>query len=353
MNSEMPFANDCPYPQARILILDDLVTNVEVLAELLDLSGYEQVYRCTRVSEAREVLKKQPIDLILLDHLMPECTGIEFAREVRTMELDRIPRILMVTADHRSEVKYQALQNGVHDFLYKPIDTLEVLLRIGVLLEAHFIHQSLQEHQEQLELLVTERTRALRDTLRSSFELLAGLAESRTHTSGKPSSRVGQLSEVLGLLAGLNVHDAQNLREAVMLHDIGKIAIPEQILTKPGKLTDDEFKVVKEHAMIGAQMLRHLKSEVFDVAAVVALTHHERWNGSGYPNGLKGEQIPLVGRIAAIADVFHALTSDRPYNKAWTEKEALEYLQSQAGVLFDPDLVDLLVHIRGAHPQSS
>jgi putative two-component system response regulator len=254
---------------------------------------------------------------------------------------------LVLTADASPEAKERALSMGAMDFLSMPLDTPEVRVRVKNLLETRHLHRDLQQHNDLLEERVQLRTADLElrtaDLEQSRFEVLDRLAlaaEYRDDATNQHAKRIGRTATLLARELGFSAKALRQIRRTAPIHDIGKMGIPDQILLKPGKLTAAEFEVMKTHTTIGAQMLSGSQAPVLQMAEQIALTHHERWDGTGYPNGLAGEQIPIAGRIVSVADVFDALVHDRPYKEAWPVDQAAEEIIKQAGRQFDPQVVD-------------
>jgi len=328
---------------ARILIVDDQEANVRLLEKILKRAGYVNLIS---LQDSREVLasfiEHQP-DLILLDLNMPNIDGFEVMKQLGSHipEGEFVP-ILVLTADILPAAKQTALSMGAKDFLTKPFDTVEVLLRIHNLLETRCLYVKLQHLNETLEMKVKERTRELEDAQFEMLERLSRAAEFRDDDTGQHTQRVGQLAGFLALAAGLPEHQCDLIRQAAKLHDIGKIGVPDSILLKPGKLVAAEYAQMKFHTAWGAKILASSHFPIIQMAADIAMYHHEKWDGAGY-NGLSGEQIPLPARIVALADVFDVLTHARPYKKAWPLDAALAEIKSQSGRLFDPKLVEMFL----------
>jgi putative two-component system response regulator len=343
---------DTTLTTARILIVDDQTSNVLLLEGILQEEDYT-AYR--GITDSRQVLpmflEYQP-DLILLDLQMPYLDGFEVMNQLRA----RIPQgvylpILVLTADITPEAKRQALAEGATDFLTKPFDQMEVVLRIRNLLRTRVLHLQLQDQNQLLEQKVRERTMELEETQIEILERLALAAEYRDDDTGEHTKRVGQMSAQIAQALGLPEAAVELIRRASPLHDVGKIAIPDSILLKPGKLTPEEFELIKTHTTVGAKILSGGRFPLLQRAEEIALTHHERWDGTGY-FGLKGETIPITGRIVAVADVFDALTSARPYKEAWPRAEAIEEVQRQSGRQFDPMMVEAFLNvINNSHNQ--
>lgn len=330
-------ATDLSIHQARILIVDDQDANTRLLEGILRWAGYTMVTGTTDSREVLSIFTSLRPDLVLLDLTMPHLSGFEVMEQLKPLipAGDYLP-ILVLTADATREVKRQALTAGAMDFLTKPFDTMEVLLRINNLLKTRMLHLQLREQNHMLDEKVRERTLRLEEAQLEILERLAAAAEYRDDATGKHTKRVGQISGMIAHALQLPAAEVELIRQAAPLHDVGKIGIPDSILLKPGRLTDDEFEVMKTHTTIGARMLTNGRSALIHLAQCIALSHHERWDGTGYPGNIRGEDIPLVGRIVTLADVFDALTHERPYKAAWPVKEAMAEIERQSGQQFDP-----------------
>jgi response regulator RpfG family c-di-GMP phosphodiesterase len=328
---------------ARILIVDDQEANVRLLQRILAGAGYAHLQT---VRDSRKVVdlygEFQP-DLILLDLHMPYLDGLAVMKLLEPLiPVDAYLPILVLTADVVAETKQKALSTGAKDFLAKPFDAAEVLLRIHNLLETRFLYIALQHQNQTLEARVGERTRELEEAQVEMLERLARASESRDDDTGRHTQRVGDLSAALARAAGVPEEQCALIRRAAALHDIGKIGIPDGILLKPGKLTTDEFARMKTHTDIGGAILAGSRFPMLQLAEEIALYHHEKWDGTGY-YGVQGEEIPLAARIVTVADVFDVLTHARPYKEAWPIERALEEIENQSGRLFDPRLAALFL----------
>ena len=328
--------------RARILIVDDQEPNVRLLEGILQRMIDPAGLRST--TDPREVItlytEFQP-DLILLDLHMPHIDGFKVMEELKPLipAVVYLP-ILVITADVSPEAKQRALTGGAKDFLTKPFDPIEVLLRINNLLETRFLHRELQNQNQILEERVRERTQELEDAHIEVLERLARAAEYRDDETGQHAMRIGQTSALLARALELPPAQAMLIRRAAPLHDMGKIAIPDHILLKRGRLDPEELEVMKTHTTIGAKILSGGEFPLLQLAEEIALTHHEHWDGTGYPQKLRGEDIPLAGRIVALTDAFDAMTHIRPYKKAWRVTEAVAEIKQCRGTQFDPRLVD-------------
>jgi putative two-component system response regulator len=337
MNSRM-------FKQARILLVDDEQSNVDILRRVLERAGIVRIESTTDPREAAALYVKHRPDLILLDLHMPGKDGLAVMDELNEIaEASYLP-ILMLTGDMTPEARQEALSRGAKDFVNKPFHSDEVLLRIRTLLETRFLYFQVQSQNQILEAKVRERTRDLEAAQVEIIERLARAAEFRDDNTGQHTERVGQMAALLARQLGLPDQKVQLIRRAAPLHDVGKIGIPDAVLLKLGKLTLDEFELVKTHTTIGARILSGSRFEVLRLAEEIAFSHHERWDGDGYV-GISREQIPLAGRIVAVADVFDALTQKRPYKAAWPVTEAIAEIERQRGRQFDPEIVDAFVRV--------
>jgi putative two-component system response regulator len=341
-----------PFESARILIIDDDVGNLTLLQRLLADAGYTAVRVTDDPRRALTLFAEFDPDLIVLDLHMPGMDGFEVMAELRPWipEGSLLP-FLMITGDDQGEVKERALAAGAMDFLTKPFSGAEVRLRIQNLLRVRFMHLQLAGQNDELERRVRERTQALEQTRLEILVRLARAAEFRDDNTGEHTRRVGYISGRVAAVLGRGAEEVELIERAATLHDIGKIGIPDAILLKPGRLSAEEFDVMRGHTTIGARILSGSDVPVLQTAAAISLSHHERWDGTGYPEGKAGDAIPLVGRIVAAADIYDALTHERPYKRAWTHEEALGYVQSASGRELDPGVVEALLHVLHTMPQ--
>ena len=332
------------FKNARILIVDDESANVELLRRLLERAGFQRIETTSDSREAAALYVQFRPDLILLDLHMPHLDGLAVMDQLnQIVEASYLP-ILILTGDVAPEARREALSHGAKDFVNKPFQADEVLLRIRTLLETRFLYLQIQSHNQMLEAKVRDRTRELEGAQIEIIERLARAAEFRDDNTGQHTERVGQMAALLARQIGMPDSQVALIRRAAPLHDVGKIGVPDAILLKVGRLTTEEFEIAKTHTTIGARILSGSKFPILRLAEEIAFNHHERWDGSGYA-GIAAEDIPLAGRIVALADVFDALTQKRPYKAAWTVDEAISEIDRQRGHQFDPSLVDAFLHI--------
>jgi putative two-component system response regulator len=338
----------------RILVVDDEECNVVLLERMLERDGYSAVTGTGSSRRALELCRANTYDLLLLDLHMPEPDGYDVLRMLEGDSGLGSPAVLVLTADTTERAKQRALSMGANDFVTKPFDAVEVLLRVRNLLHARALQLRLEEQNIELERRVATRTAALEDALarlESSTEQLAGsraetirrLSRAVEYRDPETGDHIERMSGYCALLAGRLGLDADAMLIASPMHDVGKIAVPDRILLKPGPLTADERLDMQRHAQVGYELLAGSDSELLELAAKIAWTHHERVDGGGYPRGLVGEAIPLEGRIAGVADVFDALTSDRVYRSALPLAEAVATMEEERGTHFDPDVLDVFV----------
>ena len=324
---------------ARILIVDDEPANVALLRQVLAKNGYDNLRSLSDSSGAIDVIEDWDPDLVLLDLHMPNVDGLTLLVHIRTRLMKHEVPIVVITADTTVAARTAALGAGATDFLLKPIDIVEVTLRVRNLLRIRRLHRQLTEHTALLERRVAARTAELAASQREILERLAIAGEYRDDTTGRHTQRVGALSVRLAIELGLSSEEIENIKFATPLHDIGKIAIPDEILLKPGPLTPAEYDRVKLHVTLGAAILAGGASPILQMAEQVALNHHERWDGTGYL-GVAGLQIPRAARIVAVADVYDALITVRPYKQAWPIDRAAAEVVRLSGTHFDPEVVE-------------
>ena len=327
-------------PDPQVLVVDDEEANLLFIERVLRRAGYASIETVSDPRQALPAFLRLKPDIVLLDLHMPHLDGFGVLKQLapRVAAEDYLP-IVVLTADISAEARQKALSGGAKDFLTKPLDVEEVSLRIANLLETRCLYLALRQRKDELQEDVLEHSAALERAQKEILERLALAAEYRDDETGEHTKRVGQMSARIAAALGLERGFVTLIGEAAPLHDIGKIAIPESILLKPEGLTPQEFDLVKTHTLIGAKILSGSTSPLLQLAEEIALTHHERWDGTGY-SGLAGDAIPLSGRIVAVADVFDGLTHRRPYKPAWTEEDSLAEIRAQSGSQFDPTVVE-------------
>jgi len=323
-----------PTDKQTILVVDDTPENIDVL-----VGTFKDDYNVKAAINGEMALKvvyAAAPDIILLDIMMPGIDGYEVCRRLKADHTVRHIPIIFITVKIGVEDELKGLELGAVDYITRPISPPIVKARVRT-------HLALHDQNRELDRKVSIRTRQLHETRLRVIQRLGRAAEYKDDDTGLHVIRMSKYSFILGLAAGMSDSEADMLMEAAPMHDIGKIGIPDHILKKQGKLNENEFAIMQGHCEIGARIIGDDESELLQLAKIVALTHHEKWNGQGYPRRLKGEQIPRVGRIVAIADVFDALTSKRPYKEAWPVQDAVNLLQKEAGEHLDPQLVSLFV----------
>jgi response regulator RpfG family c-di-GMP phosphodiesterase len=326
---------------------------VLLLERLLAASGFTDVLSTTESARALPLCAEHDPDIVLLDLQMPPPDGFEILNrlQAQTTAIERLP-ILVLTADPSPEARRRALSMGASDFLNKPLDTTETVLRIRNLLLTRLLQRELRRQNASLEQRVRARTRQLEEAHLEIIERLAIAAEYRDDETGEHTKRVGHTAGLIAQKLGLAQELVERIRRAAPLHDVGKLGISDEILLKPGKLTPEEFDTMKLHTRIGTEILARSRSRLLKLSEEIALTHHEHWDGSGYPAGLAGESIPLSGRIVAVADVFDALTNTRPYKDAWPRERALAEIKKLSGKYFDPNVVEALLELEELAPSA-
>jgi len=333
-------------PSARntVMVVDDQSTGRAIMEQVVrTLDERVVVEGFARPVDAVVWATRHIADLVLVDYLMPDMDSIEFVKRLRSLPgYEHVP-IVMVTVHDDRKVRYAALDAGITDFLTKPVDARECLARCRNLLTLRRQQLALEDRRRLLEHMVADATREVREREKETLLRLARAGEFRDEETGYHLIRMSRYSRLIASAVGLEHDEAETIELAAPLHDIGKIGIPDQILLKGAKLDDGEWQVMRRHPLIGHEILKGSASKYVRMGALIALGHHEKYDGSGYPNGLVGDHIPLCARIVAVADVFDALTSVRPYKAAWTSEQAFDYLAAQRGKHFDPRMVEAFV----------
>lgn len=318
----------------EILIVDPQPLRVAPLARML--ASVCSVRTAGDIDNALIEIHRAPPELVIADAAQPMLVGLELCKRLRAEHsVDELP-VILVSTSHDMELEELGFALGAVDFIHRPLSPPLVRARVRT-------HLRLHDHSRLLTEMVSRRTRQLENTRLEIIRRLGRASEFKDDDTGLHVVRMSHYCRLIALEAGLSETAADLLLQAAPMHDIGKIGIPDHILQKPGKLTDEEWVVMRKHPAIGAGIIGRHEDVLLDTARVVALTHHEKWDGSGYPRKIGGEQIPLTGRIVSIADVFDALTSERPYKKAWEFDKAVQYMRDGAGTQFDPELIDCFV----------
>lgn len=347
---------------SKIMIVDDETVNIKVTRKYLEKAGYTNFITLTDPRQAMDVINESAPDLVMLDIVMPDVSGLEILEKIREEERYENLPVVILTASADPETKHTALQLGATDFLAKPVDASELIPRVRNMLIVKAHHDNLEAHAERLELAVQQRTVELAMSRKHVIECLARAAEYRDDDTGRHIIRVGMYAGIIAEELGYSEEYCDQIEQAAQLHDVGKIAIPDAILKKKGRLDEDEYELMKKHCLFGHRIIRPLNgqdksilrshpelgarilsvetSEVIRMAARIALTHHEKFDGTGYPIGLAGEDIPIEGRITTVADVFDALSSARPYKKPFPRAKCYEIMRGESGTHFDPVVLD-------------
>lgn len=332
----------------NILVVDDVMENIQIVMNILKEEDYTLSF-ATDGREALELVKNNNFDLILLDIMMPKLNGFEVCKQLKSDESSKDIPVIFLTAKSDIDSIEKGFKLGGVDYIIKPFHAEEMINRVKNHLELYQAKKLLKKQNTTLiiksELQKERLTKEIEDNQREIIYILMEMMELTSDETGQHIKRVAELSRLLAFYTeSLSPEDELLVYHAAPMHDIGKIAIPKEILHKPGRLTEDEFEIMKTHAAKGKDFLKHSDRRFFKAAAIIANEHHEKWDGSGYPRGLKGESIHIYGRIVALADVFDALTHKRKYKDSWTLEETLAYITEQSGRHFDPKLVDILLN---------
>lgn len=326
----------------QVLIVDDAEINLILFDALIRRIGDCEPIKFANAPEGLAWAQTHDLDLVIVDYMMPELHGIDFINQLRaTKDKEDVP-VLMITANDQKQIRYRALDAGATDFLTKPVDKVEFMARVNNMLQLGASRKALANRATWLAEEVRKATFEIVQRERETVLRLSKAAEYRDPETGAHILRMAHYSELIAKGLGLPKEQQELLLEAAPMHDIGKVGIADHILLKPGRLTPDEFEIMKQHANFGYEILKGSSSRVLQAGAEIARAHHEKFDGSGYPNGLAGEHIPIFSRIVAVADVFDALTSERPYKKAWSLERAAEHIKAGINTHFDPECVNTL-----------
>ena len=330
---------------AAVVLVDDTPANLRLLESSMKAFGLRNVRAFSDSAAALDWLQGMAWDLLVLDLDMPAPNGFDILKALEDRDRSASP-IIVVSALSRPEDRRKGLSLGANDYICKPLDLPELLLRVRNSLALSIATQSLRTERDQLDQAVLARTAQLRDSYQSIIGMLSRAAGYRENETERHVMRIGEYAALIARAIGLTEEQCENMRLAMPMHDIGKIGIPEEILKKSGPFTPEQREIMQHHARIGYHILNDSKATPLTLlAAEIALFHHEHWDGQGYPQGLKGEDIPLSGRIAAICDVYDALRSARPYKTAWSAEETLAFFRERSGSHFDPHLVHVFERI--------
>lgn len=326
----------------KVLLVDDHPANLMLLSHLVKRVGVSETIPFENPLLALEWCQTHQPDLVLLDYMMPDMDGLEFLQRFRALPMTNPIPVIMITADTESQIKQQALDLSANDFLNKPINKAELTARVRNLLDLRRYQKQLSNQAAWLAEEVHKATQEIQDRENEIILRLSKAAEYRDPETGSHIYRMAHFAQLIAKNLGLPEEDQALILKAAPMHDVGKMGIPDHILLKPGRLTEEELVIMRQHAQIGAKILEGSHSPLLQLAAQIALNHHEKFDGRGYPQGLRGADIPLQARITAVADVFDALTSERPYKPGWPLDKAVAYLKEQSGSHFDPDCVAAL-----------
>ena len=324
----------------KVLIVDDIGLNIQMVANLLKDENYQLSYAMSG-EQALKLLSEKVYDLVLLDIMMPGLDGFETCKQLKELPNCREIPVIFLTARHDQESIVRSFECGGQDYVTKPFNPSELIARVRTHLKLRAFKA---EQQKQIDKAVEDLQKANLELANSQQEVVftvGAIAESRSEETGRHVKRVAEYSKLLAVLSGFPIHEADIVALASPMHDLGKVGIPDDILNKPGPLTDSEREIMDQHVILGYNMLKHSKHQIMQTAAIIALEHHEKWDGSGYPYQKTGEEIHIFGRITALADVFDAISSKRCYKESWSDEESFELIRAEKGKHFDPNLVDL------------
>lgn len=345
-NTKMRTETSWEFPAAKILVIDDNEHNLKLARQVLLFAGYSDIRILQDPREAVNAILCDEPDLVLLDVHMPYMDGYEILERVHgRLDPDKFVPILMCTSDNSLEARQRALNLGANDFITKPFERTEMLLRVRNFLRMRTMHLSLYDENVELETRVKVRTQEMLQARTEALECLARALEYRDDATGGHTKRVGDMSGQIAESLGLDEMEVEMIRLTAPLHDLGKIGVSDAILLKPGKYTQEELDEMRKHTLLGETIIGEACSPILQEVRELALHHHEKWDGTGYPHHLKGEEIPISCRIVALADMYDALTNVRPYKRAWTHEEAIEEILKLRGTHFDPAVVDAFIRI--------
>jgi response regulator RpfG family c-di-GMP phosphodiesterase len=327
--------------QLLVVAVDDEPFNLELI-KALSLNIYPNMVTFTNPAEALAFVASHPVDILLADYMMPCMNGIELMKKVHEIDSD-ILTIMITTAGDNDKVKLKALSQGAIDFLKKPVNAAEYRARMGNVARIKLSQRTMNDFNTRLKVEVAKATQTLLQREQEALRVLSNAAEYKDPETASHVARVAHYSKLIAEKHGLNEEEQKIVFYASPLHDIGKVGISDAVLLKPGKLDEAEMTAMRKHCTIGWNILESSENPYLKAGAIIAATHHEKYDGSGYPQGAKGEEIHIYGRITAIADVFDALTSQRPYKEAWSFEKALDFLKDQSGKHFDPVLCELFM----------
>lgn len=329
-----------------VVVVDDEELIADYVAAVVRELGTTELHVYTDAQSALDEWSGRVPDLVITDYQMPGLNGVELIERFRAQESAQKIPIIMVTADGQRETRHAALSAGASEFISKPVDRDEVRIRARNMLALREGQRSAERRASWLQAEVTKATAAIVEREEETILSLARAMEYRDWETGGHILRMATYSRLIAEQVGVGPDlSPDQVFKAAPLHDVGKIGVPDHILLKPSSLTESEFHEMQRHARIGYEILRDCRGDILRLGSTIALTHHERLNGSGYPQGLKGDDIPLVGRIVAVADVFDALTTSRPYKKAWAWDAAFANLREEAGLLYDAECVTAFLDI--------
>ena len=347
-DTKMRTSTSWDFPKAKILVIDDTEQNLNLAKQVLTIAGYSDIRILSDARKAVDAITCDGPDIVLLDLHMPYMDGYEvLEKSHKRMAPDAFLPILVCSSDTSTEARERALKLGANDFILKPYDQTEMLLRVRNFLRMRSMHLTIAEENLALETRVRNRTLELMQARAEALDCLARALEYRDDATGGHTKRVGNMSARIAQALKLDEFEVEILRMTAPLHDLGKIGIPDELLLKPDRYTPEEHAVMQRHTLLGETIIGDCSSPVLKEVKEIALHHHEKWDGTGYPHGLKGEEIPIFCRIVALADLYDALTHTRPYKEAWTTEAAIAEVRRLRGTHFDPEVVDAFLKIYG------